>query len=310
MRRRPSPHGSSRRRCGGRGEGGRDQGRDPRRGARPRRGGTARGPDGRPRQRLLRPAPRRPRALPRGGEGGGGRAGRGRERRRLRASAQGRRAPDPARRRPRPPRRRVPRGGPRRCLRGRRRGPAAPRPSTRRALQGHGLHAGDRARARGRALLRRARGHRRGPQGPRHADTAREDPRVKALLVRLSSIGDVVHTLPALAALRRHGWEAGWVVEPPSQPLLADNPELAQVVVAPPARGFLLREAWSGLRSLRVRGYDAALDFQGLWKSVLWARLARARRVVGFAREWRREPASAVLVSERASLPAVAVHVI
>ena len=133
---------------------------------------------------------------------------------------------------------------------------------------------------------------------------------MKALLVRLSSIGDVVHTLPALAALRRHGWEAGWVVEPPSQPLLADNPELAQVVVAPPARGFLLREAWSGLRSLRVRGYDAALDFQGLWKSVLWARLARARRVVGFAREWRREPASAVLVSERASLPAEAVHVI
>ena len=43
---------------------------------------------------------------------------------------------------------------------------------------------------------------------------------MKALVVRLSSIGDVVHTLPVLAALRRHGWEAGWLVEPPARPLL------------------------------------------------------------------------------------------
>ena len=57
-------------------------------------------------------------------------------------------------------------------------------------------------------------------------DADREDPRVKALVVRLSSIGDVVHTLPVLAALQRHGWEAGWLVEPPSRPLLEDNPML------------------------------------------------------------------------------------
>ena len=64
-------------------------------------------------------------------------------------------------------------------------------------------------------------------------DADREDPRVKALVVRLSSIGDVVHTLPVLAALQRHGWEAGWLVEPPSRPLLEDNPALAGVVAAP-----------------------------------------------------------------------------
>ena len=50
---------------------------------------------------------------------------------------------------------------------------------------------------------------------------------MKALLVRLSSIGDVVHTLPALAALHRHGWEAGWLVESPSRVLLDENPLLA-----------------------------------------------------------------------------------
>lgn len=132
---------------------------------------------------------------------------------------------------------------------------------------------------------------------------------MKALLVRLSSIGDVVHTLPALAALHRHGWEAGWVVEPPSRVLLDDNPLLAQVVGAPPAKAFRAREALAALRAVRREGYDAALDFQGLWKSAAWARLSGAHRVLGYARPWRREPSSAVLVGEGVSRPPGTPHV-
>jgi ADP-heptose:LPS heptosyltransferase len=122
---------------------------------------------------------------------------------------------------------------------------------------------------------------------------------LKALLVRLSSIGDVVHTLPALAALHRHGWEAGWVVEPPSRVLLDENPLLARVVGAPSRRAFGWGEAVRVARALRAERYDAALDFQGLWKSAAWARLSGARRVVGWERRARREPSSAVLVGER-----------
>jgi heptosyltransferase-1 len=122
---------------------------------------------------------------------------------------------------------------------------------------------------------------------------------VKALLVRLSSIGDVVHTLPALAALHRHGWEAGWLVEPASRVLLDDNPLLARVVSAPSRRTFSWREALATTRELRARRYDVALDFQGLWKSAAWARVSGARRVVGWARATRREPASALLLGER-----------
>lgn len=122
---------------------------------------------------------------------------------------------------------------------------------------------------------------------------------MKALLVRLSSIGDVVHTLPALAALHRHGWEAGWVVEPASRPLLEDNPPLGQLVAAPAARDFRWRQALSALRALRAGRYDVALDLQGLWKSALWARLSGARRVLGYERFARREPASAVLLHEQ-----------
>jgi lipopolysaccharide heptosyltransferase I len=133
---------------------------------------------------------------------------------------------------------------------------------------------------------------------------------VKALIVRLSSIGDVVHTLPTLAALRQHGWEAGWIVEPASRVLLEGNPALEQAVAAPAAKAFRWREAMTALRALRERRYDAALDFQGLWKSAAWARLAGARRVIGFDRPWRKEPASSLLIGERAELPLGRDHVI
>jgi len=133
---------------------------------------------------------------------------------------------------------------------------------------------------------------------------------VKALVVRLSSIGDVVHTLPALAALARHGWQAGWIVEPPARPLLEGHPLLSQLVLAPPARGFSAGVARQAVSALRAEDYDVALDFQGLWKSVAWARLSGARRTIGFARAWRREGASAMLVGDSVSLPPRASHVI
>jgi len=133
---------------------------------------------------------------------------------------------------------------------------------------------------------------------------------MRVLLVRLSSIGDVVHTLPALAALARAGHEAGWLVEPASRVLLEGHPLLAQVAPVPAARAFRLGVARETVRALRARRYDVALDFQGLWKSAAWARLSGARRVVGFAGAWRREGPSALLVGERVDLPGEAVHVI
>ncbi len=120
---------------------------------------------------------------------------------------------------------------------------------------------------------------------------------MRALVVRLSSIGDVVHTLPALAALHRHGWEAGWVVEPPARVLLDDNPLVADVLKAPSAKAFSWRAAFMTLRRARALRFDAALDFQGLWKSAAWARLSGARQVVGWERRARREPGSALLLT-------------
>jgi heptosyltransferase-1 len=133
---------------------------------------------------------------------------------------------------------------------------------------------------------------------------------MRALIVRLSAIGDVVHTLPALSALRRHGFEVGWAVEPAPRPILEGHPLLDHLTPIPGARGFRLGPARVAAAALRSRRYDAALDFQGLWKSALWARVSGARRVIGWSRRWRREPLSAALASEHVELPPAASHVI
>ena len=115
---------------------------------------------------------------------------------------------------------------------------------------------------------------------------------MKGLVVRLSAIGDVVHTLPALAVLRLHGHEVGWVVEPAARPLLEGNPALGALTTVPSARTFRLAEARRAAAELKAHRYEVALDFQGLWKSALWARLSGAPRAIGYAGPARREPLS------------------
>jgi lipopolysaccharide heptosyltransferase I len=133
---------------------------------------------------------------------------------------------------------------------------------------------------------------------------------MKTLVVRTSSIGDVVHVLPALAALVRAGHEVGWLVEPAARVLLDGNPFVSQVVTIPAVKAYALGGAVSALKALRAARYEVALDFQGLWKSAAWARLSGARRVVGYRASFRREAPSAWLVGQKVEMPAEAVHVI
>ena len=84
---------------------------------------------------------------------------------------------------------------------------------------------------------------------------------MRALIVRHSSIGDIVHTLPALAALRKQGFLVSWVAEPPGLDLLERNPGLEQVVRAPAVKAWRASEAWDALRRLRRQRFEVALDF-------------------------------------------------
>jgi heptosyltransferase-1 len=141
---------------------------------------------------------------------------------------------------------------------------------------------------------------------------------MRILIVKLGSIGDIVHTLPALAALRaaQPQAEISWVVERRSAEILRDNPlldRLIEVDTKALRRGLMsgetLRAPRQQLRRLRASAFDVALDFQGLLKSASIARLSGAQRVFGYSRSGLREPASSLLLSKRIHVP-LNVHVI
>ncbi len=141
---------------------------------------------------------------------------------------------------------------------------------------------------------------------------------MRVLIVKLGSIGDVVHTLPSLAAMRRAlpDAELSWVVERRAAEILRDNPildRLIEIDTKALRRGLMsgetLRAPRQQLRLLRASAFDLALDFQGLIKSAMIARVSGARRIVGFAREALREPPSRLLHHESVPI-AAGLHVI
>ena len=128
---------------------------------------------------------------------------------------------------------------------------------------------------------------------------------MRVLFVKLSSIGDVVHTLPTLAAVKRKlpNVEISWVVEQRSAEILRNNPLLSRLIEVDTSalrRGELLgktlKTAKSQLRELRALEFDLAIDFQGLLKSASITKLAKAKAKFGFSKRNLREPASRVLL--------------
>ncbi|HEY0100165.1 MAG TPA: lipopolysaccharide heptosyltransferase I [Pyrinomonadaceae bacterium] len=136
---------------------------------------------------------------------------------------------------------------------------------------------------------------------------------MRILIVKLGSIGDIVHTLPSLAAIR-HALpraEIAWAVERRAAEVLRDNPLVDRLIELDtkalrrwrPVSGETLLAPRQQLRRLRASAFDVALDFQGLLKSAAIARLSRASRSYGFARHSLREPASRFLLTETVNVP-------
>ena len=122
------------------------------------------------------------------------------------------------------------------------------------------------------------------------------------LIIRTSSLGDIVHTLPALAALRkrRPGAEIRWVVESKGRAILEWVSGLDKIIV----KG---RPGW---RKAMRRKDQTALDFQGLLKSGLVAFLSRSGRRVGFHRLNLKEPLAGIFYTDRAPIFPETDHVI
>lgn len=138
------------------------------------------------------------------------------------------------------------------------------------------------------------------------------------LVIRLSSIGDIVHALPAVAALGETFPQAEihWVVETRHAGLLEGNPFVHRLVRLDTlgwrrklASLHTIESIVRGVAALRQVKYDAAVDLQGLYKSALIAWLSRSRARLGLAENWLREPAAGVLYTERVA-PRASSHVI
>jgi heptosyltransferase-1 len=127
------------------------------------------------------------------------------------------------------------------------------------------------------------------------------------LFIKTSSLGDVIHHMPALTEARAHLPDVrfSWVVEEAFAPLVGLHPAAGEVipVAARRWRRSLLRSStWSQMaafrRSLKGRTFDEIVDSQGLLKSALIARYAPGRRH-GYDRRSIKEPAASWLYDIR-----------
>jgi heptosyltransferase-1 len=107
------------------------------------------------------------------------------------------------------------------------------------------------------------------------------------LLIKTSSLGDVVHQMPAVTEARRRRPDARltWVVEEPYAPLVALHPAVDAVLPVASRRWRAAlhrpgtwREIGAFRRALRARRYDVVVDTQGLFRTAIMAKLANGRR--------------------------------
>jgi heptosyltransferase-1 len=134
---------------------------------------------------------------------------------------------------------------------------------------------------------------------------------VRLLIVKTSSMGDVVHALPAVSDLLRHdpGAQIDWLVESQFAAIRALHPCVRRVL--PLAwrkwrKQLLQRPTGRAMGALRAElqreRYDLVLDLQGLLKSVLWGRQARGP-LAGYDRHSLREPLAALFYARTAAVP-------
>jgi 3-deoxy-D-manno-octulosonic-acid transferase/heptosyltransferase-1 len=131
------------------------------------------------------------------------------------------------------------------------------------------------------------------------------------LIVKLSAIGDVIHTLPALNAIRSAYPSAHitWLIEEAAAPLIIGHEALDRVIVS--RRKSWIKELRKGkwrsvaheastlIQALRSTRYDLVFDFQALLKSGVMIGLAKGRRKIGFNRGMEHQEHSYLFLNER-----------
>jgi heptosyltransferase-1 len=137
---------------------------------------------------------------------------------------------------------------------------------------------------------------------------------MKILIVKLSAIGDVIHTLPALNAIRQHYPDAHitWLVEEAASDIVKNHCALDRIIIS--KRKYWIErlkhfnldsvsEIYRFIKELRDTSYDLIIDFQALLKSGILIGLARGRRKLGFGKGMEHMEHSYLFLNER--IPAV-----
>ncbi|WP_158824462.1 lipopolysaccharide heptosyltransferase I [Granulicella sp. S156] len=119
---------------------------------------------------------------------------------------------------------------------------------------------------------------------------------MKVLIVRVGALGDVLHALPAVAALRRArpDWTIDWVVDPRWAPLLVDSEGRGPIVnrvhlaetklwSSAPLSPATLRSICALRKALRAQHYDLVVDLQGTLRSGVISRMTGAPQRVGYS---------------------------
>lgn len=116
----------------------------------------------------------------------------------------------------------------------------------------------------------------------------------QVLLIKMSSMGDLVHCFPALTDAAQQGYRFDWVVEESFVDLAARHPAIDRIYPIALRRWrsrplVSMSEFWRFRQTLRERRYALAVDAQGLLKSALVSRFAQADLVAGLAKNSARE---------------------
>jgi heptosyltransferase I len=117
------------------------------------------------------------------------------------------------------------------------------------------------------------------------------------LILRMSALGDIIHTLPSVCALRDSFPKAriDWLVDRKWSPILEANPCVDHVIE-------MNRSSWlnvvAQVRRMRKAHYTTAIDFQSLYRSAILGRLSGAPRRFGFDTQYSRESGAALFYTD------------
>ena len=107
----------------------------------------------------------------------------------------------------------------------------------------------------------------------------------KIMLIRLSSLGDVIFNIPLANVLKNNGYEVTWLVSEKGIDIVKDNPAVKNAILIPIKKwkkdGFSIKnfiEFLSILKRIRNEHFDIAIDTQMMFKSMIWMRLCGKKK--------------------------------